>query len=510
MENSIEEFIKLNKKIWGTEKNIYKKYMVVYVTYSDADILINKLLLAKKLEEKENMGIIVYIDSTIITKELNIVKNICESFNIYKCEILNISKLDLINLFIIGSYNFIKLKFKKDIFEFSFKGISCGEELYDYLLRTIDNLYTIRKIKFHYFKIIVHFLKYFIFAKKIFKKDNIKAFIFIDCDYNRSILAKIALKRNISIYQSIYATNIKYENYRDNKIVSHATSFINSLDLKELKFDELKIEKYMKQRFSGLEETCLDKVAFKNKKIYSKKELYNIYDIPMTSNKKNVIVAAHVFSDAPHVVGKMLYKDYYEWFIETLRILYNNKNINIFVKEHPSAKFYGEKGSIKKILNKYNFKNIYLLPDDFNTLGVFKIMDYVVTCRGSMGMEAASFGIPVFTAGTGYYTGLGIDIVANSVEEYKNNLNNIEKYTRLSVEQQKKARLLLYIFSKLKVNDTSSSVLPKNHFMDKVCTKEEQYRYIVNNLLSGKTLKDSYYKNILNEMLIYCGNRRNK
>ena len=59
-------------------------------------------------------------------------------------------------------------------------------------------------------------------------------------------------------------------------------------------------------------------------------------------------------------------------------------------------------------------------------------MDYCLTVWGIIGIGAATHRIPVMTAGTGRYHGLGFTIDSQTKKEYKSRLLNIEKNKRYS------------------------------------------------------------------------------
>jgi hypothetical protein len=75
---------------------------------------------------------------------------------------------------------------------------------------------------------------------------------------------------------------------------------------------------------------------------------------------------------------------------------------------------------------------------------MFEIADYAVTVRGTVGIEAALFGIPVVTAGTGRYAGRGFTLDSSTREEYLEKLARLETHPRLSAEQVERAERFAY------------------------------------------------------------------
>ena len=59
-------------------------------------------------------------------------------------------------------------------------------------------------------------------------------------------------------------------------------------------------------------------------------------------------------------------------------------------------------------------------------------MDCCVTVRGTIGIEAACFGIPVITAGTGRYEKFGFTINSRNTKQYFKNLSTVESLSRIN------------------------------------------------------------------------------
>ena len=91
-------------------------------------------------------------------------------------------------------------------------------------------------------------------------------------------------------------------------------------------------------------------------------------------------------------------------------------------------------------------KNIKIInPDsDISTLSLFSFIDGCITVRGTVGIEAACFGIPVITAGTGRYDNLGFTYDSNNKAEYFKKLSNVGKLRRLTLKEKDLAIKFLY------------------------------------------------------------------
>jgi hypothetical protein len=86
-----------------------------------------------------------------------------------------------------------------------------------------------------------------------------------------------------------------------------------------------------------------------------------------------------------------------------------------------------------------------VMPDtDISSWSFFSITDYCITVRGTIGIEMACHGVPVLTAGTGRYSGLGFTVDSESQNEYLARLANIHSTPPLSPKQVELARRFAY------------------------------------------------------------------
>jgi hypothetical protein len=166
--------------------------------------------------------------------------------------------------------------------------------------------------------------------------------------------------------------------------------------------------------------------------------------------KKTAIVFAHILWDATLTWGKGLFRDYEEWLAETIRTACSNDRVNWVIKAHPAnvvkatrEGFEGEPSELKA-LRRHIGKlppHITIIPadSDINFYSLLRVMDYCVTVRGTVGIEAAAFGIPVLTAGTGRYDHKGFTIDSESREEYLGRLTSIQDIPSLTTRQRELA-----------------------------------------------------------------------
>jgi hypothetical protein len=334
-----------------------------------------------------------------------------------------------------------------------FEGIYIGDLIYDTILRNNAGLYTINKvrIKFSYFKYL--YLAYLtaIIYKKIFSKYNIKyvhfgLLVFIKW----GIPARIADKSGAIV---ILARKNLMKNYKNLDILEGQyrprISEVNRL--KECDFVYEDADNYFNKRFSGDVNEIDVLKSYKGKKEYDNDSLVKLLNLD--KNKPTVFIMPHAFSDGPHhtPIGKLLYKDFYVWFVETLKIVSTSKNANWIVKPHPMSFKYKEEGAVERLVSLYGKDNVKLCPKDLNTKSIKDIADAIITVQGKSGVEFSCFGIPAVVTSLASYSGFGVAVEPKTIDEYVDILRNIQKLPKLSEEQIKTAKVLsamMFIYSR--------------------------------------------------------------
>lgn len=190
-----------------------------------------------------------------------------------------------------------------------------------------------------------------------------------------------------------------------------------------------------------------------NKKVVSREDI--IRDLGLDPARKTAVLFPHLFWDATFFWGDDLFADYRDWFCQVLRVAARNDRLNWIVKLHPASVvkdrrdgYKGEPSEIvamRETLGTLPGHITFLPPDSpVSTLSLYQIMDYCLTVRGTVGIEAAMYGIPVLTAGTGRYDGYGFTIDSTSPEAYLARLEDLEMLAPLTVLQSETARRYAY------------------------------------------------------------------
>ncbi|MDD2826352.1 MAG: hypothetical protein PHF52_05505 [Sulfurospirillaceae bacterium] len=490
-----KEFIKLNKEIWSQTSGPIGVLIEGFL-YSPISV-IEKARIAKAIEEKLNLQSLVLLRG--FSKRSSNVYEIYKSFSINNfifwwlkyINIILVSKILLSTFFI-----FKKYRTGEELLSMEKHGIVIGDLLYDTLIRFNPKSYTVADISYKkHFRLIFRALYSIELYKKIFEKYDIKAVVTSHNVYAEfGILCRLANQYGVNVYLK----DMKVFKLYDQKI--HIDEHFLKTSIRQ--FEEGLSDKslynkaldYLKSRLDGTVDQVDVKNAYRDKKIYSKDDLLKYFDL--NRENKNVFILAHAFSDGPHVGGGLLFNDYYHWLVEVIKIMSTVKGINVFVKPHPSSYMWNESGAVEDILSQLSIDNIHILPNDFNTNSIKDIADYLLTARGTAGLEFSCFGIPAITAAQGYYSGFGIAHEPKTRKEYEDTLKNILKIETLSEEVKKKAIIILYLSFQ---NYWHSDVLPRQEILpgdDYDTLYKLQYKELCENLKAGKEMKDSFYNHV--------------
>lgn len=197
----------------------------------------------------------------------------------------------------------------------------------------------------------------------------------------------------------------------------------------------------------------------KNKQLKSAEVIKK--QLGLDPQKKTAIIFSHVLWDANFFYGEDLFETYGEWFIETVKEACKNSQLNWVIKVHPANIWRLERDEKSQHQKHYGKLAEYLLIDkaigqlpghvkimppetDINTFSLFSVADYILTVRGTIGIEAPCYGVPVFTAGTGRYAGLGFTNDSATRQEYLDKLSRLQEFPSLTTEQVKLARQHAY------------------------------------------------------------------
>lgn len=348
----------------------------------------------------------------------------------------------------------------RTLLDLQIDGIHIGDLVYDTLIRYRPNCYTVGTLSLRsHFRLVFRALFNFHTSQALFRRYKVRAVVTSHNVYAEfGILCRIAHRHGAVIFlkdMDVFRVYDPQSNVYEHFLrVSPDALRVGLADPTVVST----AEDYFNRRMNG----AIDQVdlnnAYGNKHAYGKAQLLDLFGAD--PRKKTVFVLAHAFSDAPHVGGKLAFDDYYDWLRQTLRRLSSNQDVNVIVKPHPSSYMWGEKGAVEVLLEELGTSNIHITPSDFSTLSIKSIADYVVTARGTAGLEFSGLGIPAVTCGEGYYSGFGIALEHLDRDAYFKALDDIATLPPLTPEVSQRARVLLYLtFTKL----ARSSLAPARH-----------------------------------------------
>ncbi len=185
-----------------------------------------------------------------------------------------------------------------------------------------------------------------------------------------------------------------------------------------------------------------------NKRIVAPETLRR--DLGLDAAKKTAVIFPHVIWDATLFWGEDLFPNYEDWLIETVRAACANDALNWVIKIHPvhvaknavekTAAEAGELVALRERIGPLP-PHVKVIPPDapINTYSLFGVMDYCLTVRGTIGIESASFGIRVLTAGTGRYDHRGFTVDSESAAQYLSRLASLQTMPPMTAAERELA-----------------------------------------------------------------------
>lgn len=371
----------------------------------------------------------------------------------------------------------LRLKNKRDVLRIEIGGCRIGPYIYDACYRPLaDNLTVKQRVQIAYL-LFCHYMD-----RAVIDAYRVDLVLIGDPAYRTGMIFELCRARGIRCINAINVDILqmhKYfapgefdKHYRD--VPDSAVKLVERSPLFEQKTDE-----YIDRRFTGsIQQHDVVRAFGSHKVLSSKAELCKEHglslDIPL------VFVMAHVLSDAPHAYPRMLFQDYEEWLIRTVLALAKNKQVSFLVKEHPSAELYGEVGIVGQILDAVGLRR-RLLGEDVHTLSVIANGGAIVTCGGTIGIEASVRGLPVVLAAKPPYAGKGFTVEPDSVAEYESLLaTRIQHLGRLTEEQVQQAKQVAYVMFELFDNHAQSLELGRVPFVrGQRYDEESHYRNVI-------------------------------
>lgn len=449
----VEKFINENKRQWEdiehTDKYIYLNFSMVRM---QTPWIVPKLIYAKGLENvsKAKPVALTWRPNKEVTRFI-------ESFGIEHVAIDKLIKKDFLAFLQAGFKTAFFMIFNgsgKGLKKVKACGVSAGKSLYEDIIRT-SNLSTIKSARN---KICTRKMFHILWAvyglSHYMKKHKPEYGVADDLAYHEGLILKVLKRHGAEVFASNYEQEREVRIDKEYNIETIASYMKNSIQCNVDRVGEEGIiwsENHLKERFKGNNGREIDRQAFAGKRVIDRCELISKYKLD--SDKKNIVIMAHTFTDAVFNYGDLYFRDYYDWVEKTLQIATNVKNVNWILKPHPTRGAYNESvDSIEKLFEKYKQDNMVILSDDVSAESIINFADAQLTIGGNSGAEFSCFGIPTVIVGKPYYCGFGYTIEPSSYDEYKELLTHMDEIKPLTDEQIIKAKKVFY----LRYNDINS------------------------------------------------------
>lgn len=180
-----------------------------------------------------------------------------------------------------------------------------------------------------------------------------------------------------------------------------------------------------------------------------------VAELQLDPARKIACVFSHVLWDANLFYGNDLFADYGDWFVETVKAACRNDRVNWLIKYHPANAWKRVRENVTTELAEDLLirQHVGALPEHvkilqpscgISTQSLFESIDFGVTVRGTAGLELPCYGVPILTAGTGRYSGLGFTIDSKSRAEYLARLASLPDQPPLTLAQMRLARQHAY------------------------------------------------------------------
>jgi hypothetical protein len=124
--------------------------------------------------------------------------------------------------------------------------------------------------------------------------------------------------------------------------------------------------------------------------------------------------------DYPHACGLESYSDFQDWILQTLAVARTQTSFNWLFKPHPCDDWYKSiKGQLlEDIVSVPASSNIALADKSWNGYSLIDSLDAIITCHGTIGIEATACKKPVLVPYSGWYGHAGFVSVATGVTDY--------------------------------------------------------------------------------------------
>lgn len=138
----------------------------------------------------------------------------------------------------------------------------------------------------------------------------------------------------------------------------------------------------------------------------------------------DILITLNFEWDATVLGIKSIFKDFYEWFYETLDFILNSTEAKVVVRDHPGKAVFQKfayRDFKAMLLERYgnNPKLVYISPTEkVSTYSLIKKCKYLITYTSTSGIEGVLLNKNVLLGAETYYSKLGFTYYGKTKEEY--------------------------------------------------------------------------------------------
>jgi hypothetical protein len=452
VDNVYSDFIEANKQLWAEISNNKGSKGLLLVEHHRHPIISHANAVVARITKDANGFSIGWMDTGDPQIQQRLASYDSDSRTV------PMSRLTCFDKLLVG-WRFVRFALKVlltgDVLRFSLDGIPFGDILYDSYLARFE-VATMRKVNKDVISTLFALVRnYYQFKKTLQDCGASAVLVSHQVGLSSGVLMRTALGMGLKVYLRSAGNNKLTVNlytslsqiyqypYRPRPADVKLLALLNQ-DVVDKEFQDLAAN-----RTRGLGDEDVTRAYGQRKKVYGSKAEF-AGEFGLSAGKPFVFVMLHAFNDHPHShFGRMLFKDYYDWFIKTLDFAKSKSDVNWVFKEHPTAALYPTNDvSLPDCFKRCPNHIIFLdRASSFNSRSLLNLADAVVTVLGTAGMEFAAIGaIPSILAGATHYSSFGFTIEPDSLEDYFKTLGDIENIGRLTRGQQDMARrVFLYI-----------------------------------------------------------------
>lgn len=327
-----------------------------------------------------------------------------------------------------------ELRSKQDVLDLQIDGISVGDLVYDsylkrYRVPTVDvsDRRLVRIIALAYY---CHRKVDQLFARQNYEEIYLTHAVYVFF----GLVARVGLKYNARVFvvqnnRGLFVQRLTASHPLQTPRFSAYRDSLKELPSQELDQKRADARARLEDRLAGKIDSS---ISYMRKSAYEQANGVDRFEDAFPGRPR-VLVLLHCFFDSPHIYKWMLYEDFYEWIVDTLRFLEENK-VNAIVKEHPN----GMEGNDRIVAElKALFGNARFVSKHTNTKEIIaqKQPLFALTVYGTVTHELAYLGLPVINAGDNPHSLFSFSKTPSSKLEYKEIMSQLLAGTLFEIDR---------------------------------------------------------------------------